>query len=554
MPAINPAPEVDPAAPSAPDSLRAVETGFVQAASLRELEEKRALMVRVGRKQIALFATEKGVYACNNRCPHEGYPLKEGSMSDGCVLTCNWHNWKFDLESGETLIGGDKLRRYPVQIRGDEVWLDVTDPPAAKRAAAAMAALRETFVNIDRRMEYDRLAREIARLQRSQGDPLDAVRAAIDWTHERFEYGTTHAVPAAADWLTLRAGSTDGEAARLVPLVEIAGHFAWDSLRQPVYVFPKTRKSYDEGAFLEAIEREDEDEAIALLRGALELGLGYRDLERPLATAALAHYADFGHSLIYVAKTGELIAQLGRKVQEPLLLMLVRSLVNAYREDLIPEFRGYHGALADWAPGKSGAAGPAVEDLTQRSVKQVLTAVSQSAADPEDLWSALFGASAWNLAHFDAERETLVEVSVAQSVGWLDFTHAVTFGNAVRTICEKHSELWPQGLLQMGCFVGRNAADVDGAQDLSAWRIPDAEAFFRTSIEKLFDHGQFEYIVSSHLLKTFMAAREEYLRAPEAPWAGDLLSGVNRFLNTPIKRKHALRIALQSLEFVAAED
>jgi len=51
-----------------------------------------------------------------------------------------------------------------------------------------------------------------------------------------------------------------------------------------------------------------------------------------------------------------------------------------------------------------------------------------------------------------------------------------------------------------------------------------------------------------------MAAREEYLRAPEAPWAGDLLSGVNRFLNTPIKRKHALRIALQSLEFVAAED
>jgi len=530
------------------------ETNSVHVASLGALRGKGVLMVRVGRKQIALFATEKGVYACNNRCPHEGYPLKEGSLSEGCILTCNWHNWKFDLESGETLIGGDKLRRYPVELRGDEIWLDITDPPASERAAAALAALKETFVNVDRRMEYDRVAREIARLQRSQGDPLDAVRAAIDWTHERFEFGTTHAVPAAADWLALRENFTETEAARLVPLVEIAGHFAWDSLRQPVYAFPKTRKSYDESAFVTAIEQENESEAIALLRGALEQGLGYRDLERPLAAAALAHYADFGHSLIYVLKTGELIGRLGRKAQEPLLLMLVRSLVNAFREDLIPEFRSYQNALSGWVQASAGTAAPSVEDLTQRSVKQVLTAVSDSAARPEDLWSALLGAGAWNLAHFAADREARVDCQVAQNVGWLDFTHALTFGSAVRAACGRHPELWPQGLLQMGCFVGRNAADIDAAQNLSDWRVADSEAFFRASITKLFDHGQFEYIVSSHLMKTLMAAREEYLLAPEAPWAADLLTGVNRFLNTPIKRKHTLRTALQSLEFVSAED
>ena len=36
--------------------------------------------VRVDGKHIALFATPDGVLACNNRCPHEGYPLSEGTL------------------------------------------------------------------------------------------------------------------------------------------------------------------------------------------------------------------------------------------------------------------------------------------------------------------------------------------------------------------------------------------------------------------------------------------------------------------------------------------
>ncbi len=34
----------------------------------------------------------------------------------------------------------------------------------------------------------------------------------------------------------------------------------------------------------------------------------------------------------------------------------------------------------------------------------------------------------------------------------------------------------------------------------------------------------------------------------------DLLAGLNRLMNTPIKRKFTLRAARQSLEFVARED
>ncbi len=67
--------------------------GFVALAELDKLRARRVMVVKHGRKQIAIFAAGAEVYACNNRCPHEGYPLSEGSLSQGCLLTCNWHNW-----------------------------------------------------------------------------------------------------------------------------------------------------------------------------------------------------------------------------------------------------------------------------------------------------------------------------------------------------------------------------------------------------------------------------------------------------------------------------
>ena len=124
----------------------------------------------------------------------------------------------------------------------------------------------------------------------------------------------------------------------------------------------------------------------------------------------------------------------------------------------------------------------------------------------------------------------------------------------MRALCTRYPELWPQGLLQMACFVGRNASYVDADLDAAPWRVADRDAFFEATALRLFDHGQFEYIVAAHLVKTFMAAREEVLAAPEAPWAADVLAGVNRFLNTPVKRRFGLRTARQSLDFVARED
>jgi nitrite reductase/ring-hydroxylating ferredoxin subunit len=524
---------------------------WTSALPLDRLLRDRRVVAKLGGKQIALFAAGDAVYACNNRCPHEGYPLREGTLDGDCVLTCNWHGWKFDLRTGENLLRGDRLRTYPTRVIDGTVWVDISDPLPAARRAHALASLRGAFDD----HEYDRMARELARLQKSGADPVDAVAAAVEWSHDRLRFGMTHAYAATAGWLALYDRSTDAEA-RLVCLIEAIGHMAWDCLREPVHPFTANAQPYDVGAFLAAIEAQDEDRTVALLRGALAQGCRFSDLEGALTEAALRHYADFGHSLIYVVQTGRLIARLGSRVETPLLLALVRSLVNASREELIPEFRGYSTAVAAWPPSgpSTGTAMPAM--FLDCSVGEALTATVDAAAiaSTHDLYHALLGASAMNLLRYDVRCQERVDNTVAENVGWLDFTHGLTFANAVRRQCRKFPELWPQGLLQMACFVGRNGGFVDGTVTVETWRPRDRQAFVRDCLGRIMDHGEPDYIHSAHLVKTFLAAEEEIEAALPDEIEGAVTAAVARCFKSPWKRKHARRTAHQALDFVALED
>jgi nitrite reductase/ring-hydroxylating ferredoxin subunit len=524
---------------------------WIEAISLSAIEPGARRIVRAAGKQILLVRTETGIHACNNRCPHEGYPLMEGSVSSGtagCVLTCNWHNWKFDLVSGETLVGGDMLRRYPVEVRDDVIWLDIADPPAGERIVAALDNLKDSFED----HEYDRMGREIARLAKAGGDPLDAVRHAIRWTHQNFEFGTTHALAAAPDWLALRARlAGDDPTLDLVPLLEIVGHLCWDSLRWHAFPFPEGIREFDPEALVQAIETEDEAGAMALIRGAIANGAGAAALDGPISRAAAAHYQDFGHSMIYTYKARQLADTLGAEMAEVIYLTLARSLVYASREDLIPEFRAYAETRAAW-DGTSDVAARA-EDFHHLGVKPALARALSASGDAPGLFDALVSAAAWQLLHFDMGFMTQDHRPVPDNINWLDFTHALTFANAGRVQAERHPEIWPDVLLQLACFTGRNAKYTDSNQDVSRWYVDDPLGFLEDASRELFDHGQFEYIVSVHLVKLVAAAREEILARPDAPWASVVAAAVNRFLNSPLKRKHATRTARQSLSFVAAE-
>ena len=87
-----------------------------------------AKVFKNGPHQVALVRTEDGrVYGVDNRCPHEGYPLAEGSVT-GCVLTCNWHNYKFDLRDGSCVMGEEAVRSYPTREVNGHIEVDLSDP------------------------------------------------------------------------------------------------------------------------------------------------------------------------------------------------------------------------------------------------------------------------------------------------------------------------------------------------------------------------------------------------------------------------------------------
>jgi nitrite reductase/ring-hydroxylating ferredoxin subunit len=518
---------------------------WIDAGPLESLKERGRRVFKSGRKQILLISSGDSIYACNNRCPHEGYPLSEGSLGAPCTLTCNWHNWKFDLASGETLVGGDKLRLYPVELRDGHIWVDVTDIPAERRQARALANLEEACTDND----YERMAREVTRYIRADGEPLEPLRHMVSFSAARFEYGMTHAYAAAADWLALRSMATTQEE-QLITVIEPIAHIAWDTLRQPEYPYAPATALWDGEAFVNAIESEDEALAIARLNSALLENIPLAELKQAFAKAALAHYQDFGHSAIYVRKSFELIDTLGRSSADPVLKALTRSLVYATREDRIPEFRGYAKALANW-PQESGVE-RAAEDFIGLSVNATLDRVLTMPGSNEDKYRTLLEASAIAMLRFDMSVDTQTDKPVSHNVRWLDFTHTLTFANAVRQHCSAQPHLWPAALLQMACFLGRNTPYLFPQTD-EAWFVEGSVPFLARERRALFDHGVREPIFACHRVKVLAAVTEEVAWAGDGSLSRHLIAATNRYLNTPIKSHHALRSARQALSFVEAE-
>jgi len=98
-------------------------------------------LLRHDGRQVLLITHSGRLFAIANRCPHEGYPLSEGTLGPDCVLTCNWHNWKFDLATGEALVGRDPVRTYAVAERNGEILVDFRDRPAEERRARSLRGI-----------------------------------------------------------------------------------------------------------------------------------------------------------------------------------------------------------------------------------------------------------------------------------------------------------------------------------------------------------------------------------------------------------------------------
>lgn len=126
--------------------------------------------------------------------------------------------------------------------------------------------------------------------------------------------------------------------------------------------------------------------------------------------------------------------------------------------------------------------------------------------------------------------------------------------NAVRNQCTDFPHLWPSGLLQMACFVGRNRRYLDTSLSTAEWEVAEADtdSFFDEVHEMLLDHGMRLPIFPAHLVKTVQAVQEELPAASET-CRHYLLAGLNRFLHSPIKQKHMRRLARQAIALVSRD-
>ena len=110
---------------------RVAPVEFVPVARVEDVPPGTVKSVRAGEEEIALANCNGGFYAVQQACIHLQGPLGEGRL-DGCVLTCPWHGWQYDVRTGQNEFDlAIQLRTYDVQVEDGEVRVRLPRSDAA---------------------------------------------------------------------------------------------------------------------------------------------------------------------------------------------------------------------------------------------------------------------------------------------------------------------------------------------------------------------------------------------------------------------------------------
>ena len=564
-------------------------SNWVRAAAVDDIKDGGAKSFAYLDKRIALFRTPGGIFASDNRCPHQGYALVRADVKDG-VLTCAWHNWKFELGTGICRYGGENIRTYPVQVRDGQVLIDIADPPAEIIRPDLFRSLTAAMDDLD----VGRLARDAMRLQRI-GTPLaDVVREGVRYAAPRAEYGWDHSLATLADCLRMSRFFT--ESLRALPVIQGLSVAAEDQVRRPARrrpepIDPVARYSSIADALVAypvLVDEERADEAEALFRGLIAARIAPSVLRHTLLTAVTDHFLAYGHSMIFVQKAFELLDQIGWQEADAVLSPLVPEMVLGTRYDKLPYMRkflraweaagpdlealarsrgtggfdelGYRRALTDGSP--EDAAGVLVRALEAGvPVTAVIDATSRAAAE--------------RLTRFDIE----LDLDDTNEWGWLDVTHTLTYLNALRWAWSADPS--PQvlrGLFHAAWFVqwtgqfdernpgpggGRpgphptqDAAEVHRAivnrDPEAAVALVDGYTGPRAELERSLiraaaeDHSTAPIMVA-HVVKTAQAAVEESRALGGSPGSAEPIAAAARFLASPKRERFVFQSTLEAI-------
>jgi len=415
-------------------------TSFERVASATEAREASPQVVTVGGRTLGLFHHEGTFYAVDNRCPHMGFPLTDGSIDEG-LLTCPWHHARFELSGGDTLDPfADDVRTFPVEVRDGDVY--VKPDPAREQAPADH--WRE-------RLEHG-LQESLALVVDKAVIGLDdaGVEPTVPLTVGA-TFGTEYRADGWGSGLTTMSAMANllpdlRPADRRRALAVGLGAVADDCANEPPF-FVQDPLSTDRVSadrliewFRDTIEVRDADGAERVLRAAIRRDPDRSTLATMFVAAATDHrYLDSGHRLDFVNKAFELLDRIGWEHADSVLPSLVPALADAARaeersawrqpidvaalvadaSDDLPELLAA-GEGADWVEP---------DDFVDRllgddphAILVTLTDAVEAGATGAQLASAVADAAARRVAQFGTANEFR---------DWNTVHHTYTYANAV---------------------------------------------------------------------------------------------------------------------------
>jgi nitrite reductase/ring-hydroxylating ferredoxin subunit len=484
------------------------------AASLSDVRAAGRMVVHLGRQTICLLADGDEVHAVDNRCPHMGFPLHRGTLCDG-ILTCHWHHARFDVRTGGTFDQfADELRRFPVEIRGDEVLVDVT-PPADPLGHQR----RRLRVGLERSIS---LVVAKAAIALTEADPTgtDVFREGLDFGVARRGGGWFRGLTTLTCLANLAPAldPADRAAALYHGLADVASDSAGELPRFPLDPLPGEPPNPPRltAWFRRFVDVRDAEGAERVLVSAVRGGVSADELAGMLLAAATDHrYLDRGHTLDFVNKALEALDTAGWDRAEAVLASLPAQLAGAERMEesndwrnpvdlvglLDRAFERIPAALAEGL-GRAGWSGrdELVALLLGGEAAEIvdgLLAALAEGATPVDLASAVTGAAITRIARFPVSNEF---------GDWDTALHTFTFANAV----EQGLRRTPSVELLRGVFDAAASVHLDRFLNVPAARLPepdpaaDPDALLR-ELPELFDRQQ-QVDPAGTLVASYLAA------------------------------------------------
>jgi nitrite reductase/ring-hydroxylating ferredoxin subunit len=453
---------------------------LVRACSLAELRAEGRQVVHLNGHVLCLFAEGEEVYAVDNRCPHMGFPLHRGSVCDG-ILTCHWHHARFDLATGGTFDQfADELRRFRVQLAGDDVLVDLRppeDPVAHQRKRLGDGLERDIPLVV---------AKAAIALLDAQPDGVDVFRAGLDFGLARRGGGWFRGLTTLTCFMNLlpRLEPPERAAALYHGLADVASdsagmppRFRIDPLpgRAPA---PKRLASW----FRRFVEVRDEEGAERALVSAVRGGASPTELAAMLFAAATDHrYLDGGHTLDFVNKALEALDLASWERAEAVLASLPAQLAGAERMeeanswrnpvDLVALLEQAFAELPEALESVGARRGPwegrralvqAVLDAEAAAILDALLESLREGASEAELASAVTFAAATRIVRFPTSNEF---------GDWDTALHTFTFANAV----EQGLRRSPSPELLRGVLDAAISVHLDRFLNVPARRLPTPE-------------------------------------------------------------------------------